>query len=126
MPNDYALSLCGDDERQTNVRVRVLMPSFAELELQVIRWSEARKIIPNSTAQAQFIKLQEEVNELRDALLKNDMSETVDAIGDCTVVLLNICALLDVNFTDCLAHVYDQIKSRTGTMGADGIFYKDK
>jgi NTP pyrophosphatase (non-canonical NTP hydrolase) len=125
LPNDHALPLCGDDERQTNVRVRVLMPSFAELELEVIRWSEARKIIPNSTAQAQFIKLQEEVNELRDALLKNDMNETVDAIGDCTVVLLNICALLDVNFTDCLAHAYDQIKDRTGTMGKDGIFYKN-
>lgn len=101
------------------------MASFAELELQVIRWSEARKIIPNSTPQAQFIKLQEEVNELRDALLKNDMAETVDAIGDCSVVLLNICALLDVNFTDCLAHAYDQIKDRTGTMGKDGIFYKN-
>ena len=102
------------------------MSSFSELELQVIRWSEARKIIPNSTPQAQFVKLQEEVEELRVGLLKQDMAETVDAIGDCTVVLLNICALLDVNFTDCLAHAYEQIKGRTGRMGEDGIFYKDK
>jgi NTP pyrophosphatase (non-canonical NTP hydrolase) len=101
------------------------MSSFQELELAVIRWSEARKIIPNSTPQAQFIKLQEEVDELRDALLKNDMEESVDAIGDCTVVLLNICALLDVNFTDCLAHAYDQIKNRRGTLGKDGIFVKE-
>lgn len=100
------------------------MSSFAELELHVIRWSEARKIIPNSTPQAQFIKLQEEVDELRDALLKQDMPETIDAIGDCAVVLLNICALLDVNFTDCLAHAYDQIKERKGTLGKDGIFVK--
>jgi NTP pyrophosphatase (non-canonical NTP hydrolase) len=100
------------------------MSSFQELELAVIRWSEARKIIPNSTPQAQFIKLQEEVDELRDALLKNDMEESVDAIGDCTVVLLNICALLDVNFTDCLAHAYEQIKNRRGTLGKDGIFVK--
>ncbi len=101
------------------------MSSFQELELAVIRWSEARKIIPNSTPQAQFIKLQEEVDELRDALLKNDMEESVDAIGDCTVVLLNICALLDVNFTHCLAHAYDQIKNRRGTLGKDGIFVKE-
>lgn len=101
------------------------MSSFTELELAVIRWSEARRIIPNSTPQAQFIKLQEEVDELRDALLKKDMDETVDAIGDCTVVLLNICALLDVNFTDCLAHAYDQIKNRRGTLGKDGIFVKE-
>jgi len=101
------------------------MSSFQELELAVIRWSEARRIIPNSTPQAQFIKLQEEVDELRDALLKKDMDEAVDAIGDCTVVLLNICALLDVNFTDCLAHAYEQIKNRRGTLGKDGIFVKE-
>ena len=100
--------------------------SFADLEMAVIRWSEARRIIPNSTPQAQFVKLQEEVDELRDALLKNDMDETVDAVGDCTVVLLNICALLDVNFTDCLAHAYDQIKFRKGIMREDGLFYKDE
>jgi hypothetical protein len=39
------------------------MSSFAELELQVIRWSEARKIIPNSTPLAQAIKACEEINE---------------------------------------------------------------
>lgn len=101
------------------------MSSFAELELNVIRWSEQRRIIPNSTPQAQFIKLQEEVDELHDALRKQDMAETVDAIGDCTVVLLNICALLDVNFTECLAHAYSQIKDRRGTLGTDGIFVKE-
>lgn len=100
--------------------------SYAELEMKVVQWSEARKIIPNSTPMAQLCKLEEEVNELRDALFESNMEESIDAIGDCAVVLINICALLDVNFTDCLAHAFEQIKDRTGTMGADGIFYKDK
>ena len=100
--------------------------SFAEYEMKIIQWSEKRKIIPNSTPMAQLCKLEEEVNELRDALFESNMEESIDAIGDCAVVLINICALLDVNFTDCLAHAYEQIKDRTGTMGADGIFYKDK
>jgi len=99
--------------------------SFAKLELDVIRWSEARKIIPNSTPMAQLCKLEEEVNELRDALFESNMEESVDAIDDCAVVLINICALLDVNFTDCLAHAYDQIKDRKGTLGKDGIFVKN-
>ena len=99
--------------------------SFADLEMKVIQWSEARKIIPNSTPEAQFIKLQEEVNELRDALFAKDKHEAIDAIGDCTVVLLNICALLDVNFTDCLQAAYNEIKDRSGTLGKDGIFYKN-
>ena len=102
------------------------MSSFTELELAVIRWSEARRIIPNSTPMAQLCKLEEEVNELRDALFENNMSESIDAIGDCTVVLINICALLDVNFTDCLAHAYQQIKDRRGTMNAEGIFVKEQ
>lgn len=100
--------------------------SFANLELDVIRWSEARKIIPNSTAYAQSVKAKEEIYELCDALLKNDKIEAIDAVGDTVVCLINVCALLDVNLTDCLAAAYDQIKDRSGTMGADGIFYKDK
>jgi len=98
--------------------------SFADLEMKVIQWSEARKIIPNSTPEAQFIKLQEEVDELRDALFAKDKHDAIDAIGDCTVVLLNICALLDVNFTDCLAHAYNEIKDRKGYLNKDGIFVK--
>jgi NTP pyrophosphatase (non-canonical NTP hydrolase) len=100
--------------------------SFAEIEMKVVQWSEKRKIIPNSTPEAQHRKLEEEVEELREALFDKDHEGAVDAIGDCAVVLINICALMDVNFTDCLAHAYEQIKDRTGTMGADGIFYKDK
>jgi NTP pyrophosphatase (non-canonical NTP hydrolase) len=99
--------------------------SFADLEMKVIQWSEARKIIPNSTPEAQFIKLQEEVDELRDALFAKNKHEAIDAIGDCTVVLLNICALLDVNFTDCLSHAYNEIKDRKGFLGKDGIFVKE-
>ncbi len=101
------------------------MPSFAELELNVVRWSEDRKIIPNSTPTAQLVKLFEEVEELKVAIDTENRQEAVDAIGDCTVVLINICALMDVNLTDCLAHAYSQIKNRRGTLGEDGIFYKE-
>ena len=102
------------------------MSSYAELEMKVVQWSEARKIIPNSTPLAQWMKGCEEMDELRDALVKNDRYEAIDAVGDTVVCLINICALLDVNLTDCLAAAYEQIKDRSGTMGADGIFYKDK
>ena len=102
------------------------MSSFAEVELDIIRWSEARKIIPNSTPKAQFIKLKEEIYELQAALADDNMEEIIDGIGDSMVCLINICALLDVNLVDCMSHAYEQIKNRTGTMGADGIFYKDK
>ena len=99
--------------------------SYSELELKVLRWSEARKIVPNSTPIAQLHKLEEEVNELRDAITENNMKEIVDSVGDCTVVLINICALLDINLTDCLESAFEEIKDRKGHMNSEGIFVKE-
>jgi len=99
--------------------------SFAQIELEVIRWSEDRRIIPNSTPLAQCIKAQEEINELKVALENKDMDEAIDGIGDTLVCLINVCALLDVNITDCLQSAYDQIKNRKGYLRADGIFVKE-
>jgi len=99
--------------------------SYAELEMKVVQWSEARKIIPNSTPFAQSIKAVEEINELVDALRDGNRAEAIDAVGDTVVCLINVCALLDVNLTDCLAHAYEQIKDRKGSMNADGIFVKE-
>ena len=110
--------------RSTMHNKLLLMASFSELELEIIRWSEARKIIPNSTPFAQSIKAVEEINELVDALRDNNKAEAIDAVGDTVVCLINVCALLDVNLTDCLAAAYDQIKDRKGYMNAEGIFVK--
>jgi NTP pyrophosphatase (non-canonical NTP hydrolase) len=100
--------------------------SYAEVELKVIRWSEARKIIPNSTPLAQWKKAAEELDELKEALKKNDLDEAIDAVGDTVVCLINICALLDINLTDCLQAAYLQIKDRRGYMNEEGIFVKEQ
>ena len=98
--------------------------SYADVEMKVIQWSEARKIIPNSTPFAQSMKAVEEINELVDALRKGDKYEAIDAVGDTVVCLINVCALLDVNLTDCLKAAYEQIKDRKGYMNEQGIFVK--
>jgi len=99
--------------------------SYAELEMKVVQWSEKRKIIPNSTPFAQSIKAVEEINELVDALRDNNKEDAIDAVGDTVVCLINVCALLDVNLTDCLEAAYLQIKDRRGYMNAEGIFVKE-
>ena len=99
--------------------------SYAEVEMKVIQWSEARKIIPNSTPIAQWKKAAEELDELRDALVKDDRAEAIDAVGDTVVCLINICALMDINLVDCLSSAYNEIKDRKGTMNAEGIFVKE-
>jgi NTP pyrophosphatase (non-canonical NTP hydrolase) len=101
------------------------MSSYAEIEMKVIHWSEARKIIPNSTPLAQWKKAAEELDELKEALKKDDLNEAIDAVGDTVVCLINVCALLDVNLTDCLEAAYLQIKDRRGYMNEEGLFIKE-
>ena len=36
------------------------------------------------------------------------------------------CACADLDLVECFKGAYEEIKDRSGTMGADGIFYKDK
>jgi len=99
--------------------------SYSDIEMKVIQWSEARKIIPNSTPVAQWKKGMEEMEKLRDALYFEKLDDAKDAVGDVMVCLINICALLDINLVDCLALAYNEIKDRKGTLGEDGIFYKE-
>jgi len=99
--------------------------SYRDLELEVIRWAEARYIIPRSTPLAQAIKTTEEVAELLKALSKGDMQEARDAYGDVLVTLIVGAALADVDLVDCLREAYGQIKDRKGYLSVDGVFVKE-
>lgn len=100
--------------------------SYAQVEIDVIRWGEARGIVQNSTAKAQAKKTQEELNELFEAIEANDRKAMIDAYGDILVTLVMGCACTDLDLVSCFKHAYEQIKGRSGTLGPDGIFYKDK
>jgi uncharacterized protein YabN with tetrapyrrole methylase and pyrophosphatase domain len=94
-------------------------------ELNVIRWSEARGIIPNSTSLAQYKKAQEEMHELETALINRDRAGIIDGLGDVLVCLINVAALEDLDLTQCLEAAYREIKDRRGYMNKEGIFVKD-
>ena len=94
-------------------------------ELNVIRWSEARGIIPNSTSLAQYKKAQEEMHELQTAIIDRDRAGIIDGVGDVIVCLINVCALEDLDLTKCLEAAYQEIKDRKGYMNSDGIFVKE-
>ena len=99
--------------------------SYADIELEIIRWSEARKIIPNSTPDTQLLKAVSELGELADATIKKDHDAIVDGVGDVMVCLVNYCALQDINLVDCMKVAYDQIKHRRGTLMPNGVFIKE-
>ena len=117
--------------------------SYRELELLVIRWAEARKIISNSTPKAQAQKTLEECGELLEAaatlkaLIDTGIPKTSqiyahwlgkykDAVGDVLVTIINGCALADVDAVQCLAGAYEEIKDRKGTLMPNGIFVKEQ
>lgn len=99
--------------------------SYAAVEMKIIQWSEARKIIPNSTPEVQLLKAISEMGELADATIKDDKEAIVDSIGDVMVCLINYCALQHINLVDCMEIAYDQIKNRKGILLPNGVFRKE-
>ena len=125
--------------------------SYSELEMQVVRWAEARSIVRNGKHIGQARKTLEESGELLEAIsrvnalndvahLYNDVairpefkllmedaqSAVRDAVGDIIVTLIVGCAVADINVVSCLGQAYDEIKDRKGTLRADGVFVKEK
>ncbi len=99
--------------------------SYADIELEIIRWAEARKIIPNAKPHTQLMKAVSEMGELCDAELKGNLPMIKDGVGDVLVCLINYCALKDINLVNCLKEAYEEIKDRKGTTLPDGTFVKE-
>jgi NTP pyrophosphatase (non-canonical NTP hydrolase) len=98
--------------------------SYANVEMKVIQWGEARGIVQNSTPYAQALKTKEELEELFDAISKGDAEATADAYGDILVTLVMGCACADLDLVECFKGAYEEIKDRKGFLNKDGIFVK--
>jgi NTP pyrophosphatase (non-canonical NTP hydrolase) len=99
--------------------------SYAAIEVKIIQWAEARRIIQNSNPESQLLKAVSEIGELADATIKHDKDAIVDAIGDVMVCLVNYCAIQDIDLVECMEIAYDQIKNRKGTLLPNGVFKKE-
>lgn len=100
--------------------------SWNMIELDVIRWAEARGIIANSDSKTQMLKAVSEMGELADAIIKRDRPAIVDSIGDVLVCLINLGAIEDLDLTKCLESAYNEIKDRKGYLNKEGVFIKDE
>jgi NTP pyrophosphatase (non-canonical NTP hydrolase) len=109
-------------------------------EFEPIReWARERGLYQKGDPKTQMLKLIEEVGELGKAILKSDPEETIDAIGDCVVVLTNLIELAaipkelesndsqfrKITIEDCINSAYTVIASRSGKM-INGTFVKDE
>ena len=99
--------------------------SYAQVEMKIIQWAEARKIIPNSNPETQLLKAVSELGELADATIKKDKAKIIDGVGDVMVCLVNYCALQNIDLVNCMESAYDEIKHRKGTLLPNGVFVKE-
>jgi len=98
--------------------------SYAKTEMQVIVWGTDRGIVQNSTPYAQAQKTQEELNELFEAIIKNDRAAMADAYGDIVTTLVMGCACADLDLVECFKGAYEEIKDRKGFLNKEGLFIK--
>ena len=87
-------------------------------------WADKRGLYEKGDPKTQYIKLMEEAGEVGRAILKEDLPEIKDGIGDMVVVLTNLAELCGLTIEECVESAYDVISKRTGKM-KNGTFVKD-
>ena len=88
-------------------------------------WAHERGLYDKGDVKTQYVKLQEEAGEVAWAIIKNDIAELKDGIGDMVVVLTNLAHLAGLEIEDCIQSAYDVISKRKGSM-INGSFVKNE
>ena len=92
---------------------------------KIEEWGSDRGILQNGTQLGQMTKVFEEVTEALDAISLNDEEALADAIGDSVVTLVMLAGVSKLDFTNCVAKAYNEIKDRKGYLRDDGVFVKE-
>lgn len=95
-----------------------------ELQEKVIEWASGKMLLSRDNALKQFAKFISEAGELGDAMIKHNIEDTIDALGDVQVTLIILADQLDLNYDECLESAYNVIAKRTGKT-INGTFIKD-
>lgn len=103
--------------------------TFSELITKVNEWADERNL-KRADPKIQWMRITEEVGEIRDVLLKptkftQPQAALKDAIGDTLVTIIVLAHQLDLDVTECLSIAYEEIKNRKGKM-MNGTFVKEE
>ena len=81
--------------------------SYEMIEMEIIRASEANKIIPLCTLNEITEDIKNDAIDLRKADFKNDLENIKRCVGIIVGDLIIYCALKDINLTKCLKEAKD-------------------
>lgn len=92
--------------------------SMSELIDKVNEWADERNL-KQADPKIQWMRITEEVGEIRDVLLKptkftEPQAALKDAIGDTLVTIIVLAYQLDLDVAECLSIAYEEIKNRKG------------
>ena len=102
--------------------------TFEDLITNINQWADERNL-KRADPKIQWMRITEEVGEIRDVLLKptkftEPQAALKDAIGDTLVTIIVLAHQLDLDVTECLSIAYEEIKNRKGKM-INGTFVKE-
>lgn len=102
--------------------------TFGDLITKINQWADERNL-KQADPNIQWMRITEEVGEIRDVLLKptkftEPQAALKDAIGDTLVTIIVLAHQLDLDVTECLGIAYEEIKNRKGKM-INGTFVKE-
>lgn len=103
--------------------------TFLDLITKINQWADDRNL-KQADPKIQWMRITEEVGEIRDVLLKptkftQPQAVLKDAIGDTLVTIIVLAHQLDLDVTECLGIAYEEIKNRKGRM-VNGTFVKEE
>lgn len=103
--------------------------TFSDLITKINHWADERNL-KQADPKIQWMRITEEVGEIRDVLLKptkftEPQAALKDAIGDTLVTIIVLAHQLDLDVTECLGIAYEEIKNRKGKM-VNGTFVKEE
>lgn len=95
---------------------------------KINEWADKRGL-KQADPKIQWMRITEEVGEIRDVLLKptkftEPQAALKDAIGDTLVTIIVLAHQLDLDVIECLGIACDEIKNRKGKM-VNGTFVKE-
>lgn len=97
---------------------------YRKLEEKVLEWAKQKGILEHGNPTAQARKTDEEVYELRVAIIDENIDEIKDALGDILVTIIIQAKMQNVDLLDCLESAYNVIAKRKGEM-INGSFVKE-
>ena len=88
-------------------------------------WAFERGLYDKGDVKTQYVKLAEEFGEVGRAIIKDDLPEIRDGLGDMFVVMVNLAHLADMTLEECIEAAWNEIKDRKGSMKG-GSFVKEE